>query len=266
MLTVISPAKKLDWTRSAPEGVVTTEPDFLDQANILAGHARALSLAELKALMSLSDKLAQLNRDRFRDFSADPSDADTRPAALAFAGDTYTGLDAPSLDAEALDWAQRRLGILSGLYGLLRPLDVIQPYRLEMGSKLKSRRGGTLYAFWGDRLSKALNARARDTGSDAVLNCASQEYFRAVDPAALEPRVITPAFLEAEGDRPPRMISFHAKKARGALARWVIDNRVTDPADIAGFDRGGYALDSDRSEPDTPVFVRHVPARARADA
>lgn len=217
MLTVISPAKRLDW---AERDVTMTAPDFGREANRLAGHMRALTLGKLKGLMDLSDDLAKLNRDRFRAFADDPSDETLRPAVFAFAGDTYQGLAAGTMDADTLAFAQERLRILSGLYGLLRPLDGIQPYRLEMGSRLKTRRGGNLYDFWGDEIAKALNAQAEATESEVLLNCASQEYFGAVDLARLKLRVITPQFLE-EGPNGPRMISFHAKRARGALARWV---------------------------------------------
>lgn len=255
MLTVISPAKRLDWTAVEQ---MPTEPAFLREANILAGHARQLSQRELKALMGLSDDLARLNRARFQEFSAEP-DADTvKPAALAFAGDTYVGLEARSLSAEDLDWAQGHLRILSGLYGVLRPLDGIQPYRLEMGSRLKTRRGGTLYEFWGDAIAKALNEDAAAVGADTVLNCASQEYFSAVDRARLTSRVITPVFLE-ERDGEAKIVSFFAKKARGSMARFVIERRIENPDGILDFDTGGYLHDPDRSTPDAPVFVRNYP-------
>ncbi|MDU8942453.1 peroxide stress protein YaaA [Ovoidimarina sediminis] len=255
MLTVISPAKRLDW-EGAPAG--GTEPAFLADANRLAGHARQLSLANLKGLMGLSDDLARLNRDRFRAFSDAPGAGETRQAAFAFAGDTYQGLEAKTLDADALRWADGRLWILSGLYGLLRPGDAIQAYRLEMGSRLKTRRGASLYDFWGDRIAKALNAAAEAAGSDVLLNCASQEYFGAVDAGVLMPRVITPVFLEERGGT-AKTVSFFAKRARGALARFVVENRVSRAAELAAFETGGYRLDPDRSEPDRPVFIRPYP-------
>ena len=197
MLTVISPANRLDW-ETAPEGGAS--PVFQAEANRLAGHARQLSMAKLKDLMGLSDDLARLNRDRFRAFSDSPDAGATRQAAFAFAGDTYLGLEARTLDDDTLDWADGRLWILSGLYGLLRPREAIQPYRLEMGSRLKTRRGTSLYDFWGSSLAHALNAAADETGSTVLLNCASQEYFGAIDTNALKLRVVTPAFLE---DRDP---------------------------------------------------------------
>jgi hypothetical protein len=252
MLTVISPAKRLDWS---PRDVAMTAPDFAAEAQRLAGHARALSLGRLKALMDLSDELARLNRDRFRAFAAEPAPEALRPALFAFAGDTYQGLEARTLDVRGLEAAQRRLRILSGLYGLLRPLDAIQPYRLEMGSRLKTRRGETLYAFWGDRLSRALNALGEAEGTGVLVNCASQEYFAAVDPARLKLQVVTPLFLE-EGAGAPRVVSFHAKRARGAMARFVVENRLEAPEALRGFTWGGYRHAPEHSAPGRPAFLR----------
>jgi cytoplasmic iron level regulating protein YaaA (DUF328/UPF0246 family) len=250
MLIVISPAKRLDW---AARDVEMTQPRFQAEARALAQTARTLSAAELADLMDLSPSLAQLNVERFERFEKDHDDR--RPAALAFAGDTYQGLEAPSLDGDDLRFAQDRLRILSGLYGVLRPLDAIQPYRLEMGSRLATDKGPNLYAYWGDRLARALNEQAAELGTDTLINCASVEYFSAVDPAALALRVITPQFLE---DKPggPKIVSFHAKKARGAMARFVIERRLTDPAAILDFDLGGYAHAPDLSTPDKPAFLR----------
>ena len=181
-----------------------------------------------------------------------------KPAVLAFNGDTYQGLEAKTLNADDLAWAQDHLGILSGLYGVLRPLDEIQPYRLEMGSRLKTRRGTSLYDYWGDTIAKALNERASQAGTDTLINCASQEYFGAADRKALKLRVITPQFLEVKDDR-PRIVSFFAKRARGAMARFVVENRLTDADDILDFGTGGYAYDADLSMPDKPVFLRNYP-------
>lgn len=258
MLVVISPAKRLDW---AERDVDMTAPDFQEDAVRLVKTARNLTLGKLKDLMSLSDDLARLNRERFAAFESAPAQDTTRPAALAFAGDTYQGLEAATLSEDDLTWAQDHLRILSGLYGLLRPLDAIQPYRLEMGSRLKTRRGSDLYGYWRDDLSKALNAQAEAVGTDILVNCASQEYFGAVAPKALKLRVITPAFLEDKQDgKGPRVVSFFAKKARGAMARHIIENRVTDPADLGAFATGGYAYSEEMSKPDAPVFLRDYPA------
>ena len=252
MLVVISPAKRLDWTERDLE---MTEPVFQEEANRLARSARNLTLGKLKALMGLSDDLARLNRDRFRDFRERPARGDLRPAALAFAGDTYQGLEAHSLDAEEMAWAQDHLRILSGLYGVLRPLDGIQAYRLEMGSRLKTRRGETLYDFWRDEIARTLRAQAAALGTDTLVNCASQEYFGAVPRKALGLRVVTPVFME-EKPAGPKIVSFFAKKARGAMARFIIQRRLTDPAGLIDFDLGGYTYRPDLSEADKPVFVR----------
>lgn len=257
MLVVISPAKRLDWDA---RDVAMTQPDFQEDAVRLVKTARNLTLGKLKGLMDLSDDLARLNRDRFAAFAEDPDPLETRPAALAFAGDTYQGLEAASLDADELAWAQEHLRILSGLYGILRPLDAIQPYRLEMGSRLKTRRGANLYDYWRDGLSKALNAQAQNTGSEVLINCASQEYFGAVAPAALKLRVVTPQFMEDKKDgKGPKIVSFFAKKARGAMARFIIQNRLADGDAIQDFDSGGYAYQPDVSTPEKPVFVRAYP-------
>ncbi|WP_111735298.1 peroxide stress protein YaaA [Roseovarius amoyensis] len=249
MLVVLSPAKKIDMAQAECPG--TTEPAFAKDARELAEVARGLSVAELRRLMKISEDLAQLNADRFARFG----EMDRKPAALAFAGDTYRGLEARTLDPDEMEWAQRHLRILSGLYGLLRPLDAIEPYRLEMGSRLKTARGKTLYDYWGPRIAEALRAQAGQIGTDTLVNCASQEYFGAVDLAALGLRVVTPVFME---DRPggPRIVSFYAKQARGAMARFIVQNRLTDAGALREFDTGGYAFQPDMSEPDRPVFLR----------
>ena len=236
MLVVVSPAKRLDWSEQSFE---TTSPVFTAEANRLAGHARQLTLGKLKALMGLSDDLAKLNRARLRDFSSSPSDEASRAALYAFAGDTFQGFDAASIDTETRAYAQDHMRILSGLYGVLRPMDAIQPYRLEMGSRLKTRRGKSLYDFWGSEISIALNKTAQETGSDFLVNCASQEYFGAVDLNVLTPRVITPQFYDIKGGS-PKIVSFFAKKARGAMARFIVENRVTSVDGLKDFDLGGY--------------------------
>lgn len=255
MLVVISPAKRLNWDVARGE---VTLPQFHADANRLAAHARQLTLSQLKGLMDLSDDLARLNRDRFRAFAPEPTEHNSRPAALAFAGDTYMGLEAGTLEPEDMDWAQNHLRILSGLYGVLRPRDAIQPYRLEMGSRLKTRRGANLYDYWGSTIAKALNAQGAVVGADTLINCASQEYFGAVDLKALNLRVVTPQFIELK-DGKTRIVSFFAKKARGAMARFVVQNRLAAPDQILAFDIGGYAHAPELSEPDRPVFLRPYP-------
>ena len=260
MLTVISPAKRLDWSERTDQ---MTDPAFPNEANRLASHARQLTLAKLKSLMDLSDDLARLNRDRFKAFDTDPAIEATRPAMYAFAGDTYIGLDAASMDADTVARAQSHLRILSGLYGSLRPLDAIQPYRLEMGSRLKTRRGKNLYDFWGKDIAKSLNADAKAVGADILVNCASQEYFGAVDLKALELKGITPQFYEIKNGS-PKIVSFFAKKARGAMARFILERRVTSVDGLKDFDLGGYQFRATDST-DT-VLVFHRPEAASAAA
>ncbi|SHK35249.1 hypothetical protein SAMN05444000_12632 [Shimia gijangensis] len=255
MLVVVSPAKRLNWN---PVEGTTTTPDFSDEALKLVKTARNLTLGDLQKLMALSPDLAKLNRDRFKAYEAEPDTYATRPAVRAFAGDTYIGLEAATLDAEELTWAQEHLRILSGLYGVLRPMDAIQPYRLEMGSRLKTRRGKNLYDFWRDSLSKSLNLQAAELGTDVLVNCASQEYFGAVDPRALKLRIITPVFME-EKNGEPKIVSFFAKKARGSMARYMIQRRLTDPQSLKDFDLGGYSYQPDMSDADRFVFLRAYP-------
>jgi cytoplasmic iron level regulating protein YaaA (DUF328/UPF0246 family) len=254
LLVVVSPAKRLDFA-PAPIPVPVSQPDFAADALALSRSARRLSVGQLQSLMSISPALATRARDQFRAFSDAPEPEAVKPALLAFAGDTYVGLDPRSLGDEDLAYAQRHLRILSGLYGLLRPMDLIQPYRLEMGSRLKTRKGGSLYAWWGDRLARALNRVAADTGARAIVNCASVEYFSAVDQAALDLPVITPEFRDMKAGE-AKIVSFWAKRARGAMARFVVERRLEDPAALVDFETGGYRIDPDRSVPDRPVFLR----------
>ena len=253
MLVCISPAKKLDWAEVSRSDVTT--PDFSSDALSLAKTARDLSVSQLQKLMSISENLARLNHERFVAFADQPAEEALRPAALAFAGDTYQGLEAASFSEDDMRWAQDHLRILSGLYGVLRPLDQIQAYRLEMGSRLKTDRGGSLYAYWGQELSKALNAQAEATGAQALVNCASQEYFGAVDVSALNLPIITPQFLELK-DGKAKIVSFYAKKARGAMARYVIENQAETTEDLKEFSNGGYEYQFEKSDATRMVFVR----------
>lgn len=256
MLVVISPAKRLDWAERAVE---MTAPAMQDDAVRLARTARNLTLGKLKALMDLSDDLARLNRDRFQAFADAPEAEVTRPAMLAFAGDTYQGLDAATLTEDETAYAQDHLRILSGLYGLLRPLDAIQPYRLEMGSRLKTRRGQSLYDYWRTNIAKALNAQAEAVDADVLVNCASQEYFGAVPEKTLKPRIVTPVFMEDKGAG-PKIVSFFAKRARGAMARHIVQNQVRDMDGVKAFDADGYVFQPDASYEARLVFVRPYPA------
>lgn len=251
MLIVVSPAKRLN--EAPAQRFELTEPQFRSEAEELAAVARGLPPEEIGRLMRISDKLARLNAGRYRDFGSMTRGA----AALVFDGDTYAGLEAASLDPEEMNWAARHLRILSGMYGLLRPTDAIEPHRLEMGTRLQTRRGRNLYDFWGTRIAEALDAQARAIAAGALVNCASAEYFGAVDRDALTLRVITPVFKEMRADG-PRIVSVHAKKARGAMARFIIQNRLVDPEAIKDFDSGGYHFRPDLSEGDRWLFVREA--------
>ena len=250
MLVVVSPAKKLDMSPKA-ENLETSEPIFSDDVDKLAKVAANLSEKNLQDLMKISPSLARLNKERFNAFGSQ----ERKPAAFAFAGDTYAGFDAQSLDEDALRWAQNHMRILSGLYGLLRPLDEIEPYRLEMGSRLKVDETSDLYTYWGNRLANELNNQAKNTNSSVLLNCASQEYFKAVDKSSLELEIVTPQFYEVSS-KGPKQISFYAKKARGAMARYVIENRINTVKDLVQFDLAGYTYNKNESSPSSPVFFR----------
>ena len=260
MLFVLSPAKTLDFT--PVPGAPATRPDFLKDTTELARVARKLTGADLMALMHISPKLAELNVARFKELDPTCDDGGVQ-AAFAFADDVYDGLRARELDRPALDYAQAHLRILSGLYGLLRPLDCIQPYRLEMGVALRTRRGATLYDFWGDRLSKALREAAKGQDDPTLVNLASQEYFGAVDARALKLPVLSIRF-EDEKDGRSRVLAFFAKRARGEMARFAIDVRAERVDDLRAFDRMGYRWRRDRSSPGEWVFTRPQPPPAAA--
>lgn len=258
MLAVISPAKKLDFSEDwqQPFAKAYSSPAFQEDTEILIETTRALGRSDISRLMSLSENLASLNYERYQAFSKTGSPENAKPAVLAFRGDTYVGLDADSLADKDVAYAQEHLRILSGLYGLLRPLDLIQPYRLEMGTRLKTPRGTNLYSFWGDRLTEALNDAGRDSRSEILVNLASSEYFKAVRPKKLEGRLITPVFKE-EKDGVAKVVGFSAKRARGMMARFIVKNRLTRAKDLKAFDEGGYQYEGDLSSDDAPVFVRY---------
>ena len=261
MLTVISPAKRLnEKPHGLPLGFDQSVPEFQADAARLARIARGLSPADLCGLMDISPRLGALNHDRFAAF--DPK-APGSPAAFLFDGDTYAGLEARAMEPDALRWAQGHLRILSGLYGLLRPLDGIQPYRLEMGARLANPKGPDLYHWWGKKLAAALKDLAADKGARALVNCASAEYFGAVDPKSLGLPVITPVFLEEKAGE-AKVVSFWAKKARGAMARFIAENHLTDPADLRGFATGGYAIDAGSSDELRLIFRRAAPQSVAA--
>ena len=257
MLAVLSPAKSLDLD-PAPEGLPHTTPALVDQAEILVDVCRKKSPKKLAALMSISDTLATLNRDRFAAWSPEHTPLNAKQAALLFAGDTYRGFDAPTLSGDDLAWAQDHVVILSGLYGALRPLDLAQPYRLEMGSRLSTRRGANLYAFWKDRISRRLLAQLADHEDQTIVNCASNEYFGALKRKLL-PRVLDLQFKEVRGDGSLQMISFFAKRARGMMARYMVTERVDRVDGLKDFMLGGYAYQPDLCTGDTLVFSRPHP-------
>ena len=258
MIIVISPAKALDY-ETPPSIPDFTQPAFLDHAAELIGILRQRSPAQVAALMSLSDPLASLNVARYEQWSRPFTPDNAKQAVLAFNGDVYEGLDAPSLQPDELAWAQDHLRILSGLYGVLRPLDLMQAYRLEMGTRLDNAHGKNLYAFWGERITDELNrllaAEAAAGRAPTLFNLASEEYFKAVKPAKLKGRLLSAAFEEWKGGR-YKIISFYAKRARGLMSRYVIQNRIDDVEGLKGFAAEGYAFAAEASEPDRLVFRR----------
>lgn len=251
MLAVLSPAKKLNFDRPA-EPMSETYPAFQQDANRLATVAQRLSVSDLRSLMHISEDLAKLNKARFDGFAAQSSAENAKQAMFAFAGDTYTGLEASGFDASDCNYAQDHLRILSGLYGLLRPMDLIQPYRLEMGSRLKNDAGTTLYAYWGEKLCAAL-----DAASDGapVVNLASNEYFKAAKEKKMASPVITPSFKEDRNGE-LKMISFFAKRARGAMARYIIKNRIKTVDGLKDFDLDGYKFQPSLSNENALTFTR----------
>lgn len=253
MYVLLSPAKKLDEGPSVTE-LPSSDFSLSQDVAALLKTARRQKVADLRKLMGISESLGELNVQRFGAMNMPMNAGNARQAALLFAGDTYRGLDAASLSKEDLIWAQDHLGILSGFYGLLRPLDAIQPYRLEMGTALKTERGKNLYEFWGERIAKLIDDRLLGHADPVLINCASGEYFKAVAKKSLQARVITPVFLEQKGDV-AKTISFLAKKARGAMARYVVVNRLNEPQALQSFNELGYAFDSERSSFERPVFV-----------
>lgn len=257
MLFLISPAKTLDFESPLPP-LQATEPAFPERTAKLVQVMRRKSARQLSALMDISDNLAALNMQRYRDWADDPGEDAARPAVLAFAGDVYDGLQAGSLSKADLAWAQDHLGILSGLYGLLRPLDRIQPYRLEMGTSLTVGRKKNLYQFWGGDIADALNERLAGDEAPVVVNLASQEYFRSVDTSRLAAPVVECVFEDAKGDGPHKIVSFFAKKARGLMARYAILNRVRRPEQLRDFDLDGYRFDERASAPERLVFRRTI--------
>lgn len=254
MLTVISPAKTLDYDSPLPPHR-TTRPRMLERSSELIERARELSAADIGKLMHVSDKIATLNQQRFNDWHTPFTKANARAAIFAFKGDVYTGMDVDSFSRDDLAAAQQRLRILSGLYGVLRPLDLMQPYRLEMGIRLANPHGKNLYEFWGDRITAQLNKDLRAAGTDVLVNLASNEYFKSVKTAQLPGPVIEPVFEDEKNGR-YKVISFWAKKARGRMAAWIVREGITAPDDLLRYTEDGYRHDATASSDNRPVFRR----------
>lgn len=261
MLTVISPAKTLDFD-TRPTTRKATQPQFIDRAAQLVDDARELSPDDIRALMGVSENIAQLNHARFMNWAQPFSLENAKQAVLAFKGDVYTGLEAETLSSAQLGFAQKHLGILSGLYGLLRPLDLMQPYRLEMGLKFANRGGKNLYEYWGNDITEALQKQLQKSGSKVLVNLASNEYFKAVKARELDADIITPVFKDLKGEK-YKIISFYAKRARGQMARYIIENELNAPEDLKKFKTDGYKYNKAESTARELVFTRDIPPSAK---
>lgn len=254
MLLVISPAKTLDY-ETPPKTKEYTVPDYLEDSKQLVNRARRYSALDIAEVMDVSMAIAELNQERFANWHTPFTPDNAKQAVLAFKGDVYTGLDAQTMKAADFRFAQKHLRILSGLYGLLRPLDLMQAYRLEMGRKVDNERGRNLYEFWGETITEGLNAQLKKLKSDVLVNLASQEYFKSVRPKALNAEIITPEFRDwKNGDY--KMIGVYAKKARGQLSRFVIDQRITEPEGMKDFAVDGYRFNKKLSRGNTWLFTR----------
>ncbi|QIC69877.1 peroxide stress protein YaaA [Acinetobacter indicus] len=254
MLALISPAKTLDYESALPTDSHTL-PRLLAHSQELIDVSRTLSASEIANLMSVSEKIANLNVERFRDWQADFDFSNARQALFAFKGDVYTGLDAYSLKDQDIDYAQQHLCMLSGLYGLLRPLDLMMPYRLEMGTKLKNPRGSNLYEFWGTIITDLINEDLAAAKSELLVNIASDEYYKSVKESKIQAEIIKPVFLDQKNGK-YKVISFYAKKARGLMARYIIENKIERAEDLKGFNSDGYYFDADSSLKGELVFKR----------
>ena len=257
MLTVLSPAKTLDYETPSTTATSTT-PRFMDQSALLVDDARKLAPDDIRSLMGVSESIADLNHARFMNWQEEARADNAKQAVLAFKGDVYTGLEADSMSGSDLEFAQSRLRILSGLYGLLRPLDLMQPYRLEMGLKFANQRGKNLYEFWGDRVTDTLNEDLASVNANVLINLASNEYFKAVKPKSLDVEVITPQFRDLKNGQ-YKMISFFAKKARGVMARYIIQKGLNEPKGLKRFKGDGYYYSPEHSEGNNWVFLRDAP-------
>ena len=253
LVTIISPAKKLDYS-PIEKNLDSTVPGLLEHSNELIKYLKSLNPQEVSSLMGLSDKLGALNYERFQEWETPFTKSNSKQAILAFKGDVYQGLDAGSLSETELIWAQKHVRILSGLYGVLKPLDLMQAYRLEMGTKFPTNRGKNLYEFWNSIITDELN-RTFYSKKATLLNLASNEYFKSINSSELKANVITPIFMDRKNGK-YKIISFFAKKARGLMTRYVIKNQIEDIADIENFEEDGYFFNKEMSEDNKPVFCR----------
>ena len=254
MLIVVSPAKTLDYETPLPISK-TSQPVFMKRSAVLVDMLRDFTPKKLGKLMSISDKLAELNVNRYEAWEPKATKKNARQALFAFKGDVYQGIDAYKLKEADILFAQEHLRMLSGLYGILRPLDLMQPYRLEMGTRLDGDHGNNLYDFWGPEITKALNKQLKKIGSDVLLNLASNEYYKSVIPSSLKARVISPVFKDMKNGK-YKLISFFAKKARGTMSGWIVRKKVTDPRKLVKFAEDGYRYSAEESTEDKPVFLR----------
>ena len=254
MLTVISPAKALDFD-TKPTTKKHSMPSFLDKSEQLITTLWKKSPANLSKLMGISDKLAELNRDRYRGWHLPFDTTNAKQAVLAFRGDVYLGLEAEKFSQWDFNFAQKHVRILSGLHGLLKPLDLIQPYRLEMGTELKNRKGADLYGFWGNLITEVINEEISRQPTEYLINLASHEYFKAVNCGILRAKLITPVFKDFNRGE-YRVLSFVAKRARGSMVSYIVKNRIDKAADIKGFDVNGYRFNKKLTTDDTWVFTR----------
>ena len=254
MLALISPAKTLDYETALPSDQHTL-PTLLDHSQQLIDVCRKLSASEIASLMKVSEKIAQLNTARFQDWQAEFNFGNARQAIFAFKGDVYTGLNAYNLEQNHLDFAQQHLRMLSGLYGLLRPLDLMMPYRLEMGTKLHNARGHNLYDFWGEVITDQINADLAESASTVLINLASDEYYKAVKEDKIQAEIVKPVFLDQKNGQ-YKVISFYAKKARGLMARFIIENQLKNVEELKAFNSEGYYFDSENSSAQELVFKR----------
>lgn len=254
MLIVISPAKTLDFEQKAPT-YLFSDNDFLTSSEQLINKLKKHSAKDLSKLMNISDDLARVNQERYANWSLPFTKENAKQALFAFKGDVYVGLDATSLNKKEILYAQDHLRILSGLYGVLRPLDLMQPYRLEMGTKLKIRRANNLYEFWGDSISQKINESLKAQGDSILINLASNEYFKSLDKKKLKAEIITPVFKDFKNGE-YKMISFFAKKARGLMSRFILKNEITKVDDLKHFEEEGYFYSEAESTTNQFVFLR----------